>query len=123
MKLWLLSKAILATMSGFLSYGDFADSDSDINHPPSVKQRTPDPETISTWSEYEIDAKDVFSDADGDELVYSALSQSQTMAKVKVEGSTIKVMAEKAGKVTIIVTASDQRGGSASIAYRFDVTE
>ncbi|MED4582325.1 Ig-like domain-containing protein [Brevibacillus choshinensis] len=121
MQLWILSKVIIVTMTGFLMNGEILESESEINHPPELREEMPDPETIVPWAEYEIDVRDVFSDVDGDELVFSALSQSQSVAKVEVEGSIIKVMAQKTGKVTIIVTASDQRGGTASTAYRFIV--
>ncbi|MED4780993.1 Ig-like domain-containing protein [Brevibacillus choshinensis] len=121
MQLWILSKVIIVTMTGLLMNGEILESASEINHPPELREEMPDPETIVPWAEYEIDVRDVFSDVDGDELVFSALSQSQSVAKVEVEGSIIKVMAQKTGKVTIIVTASDQRGGTASTAYRFIV--
>ncbi|WNC12251.1 hypothetical protein [Brevibacillus brevis] len=124
MHAWILSKALIATMTGFLISGGVSASGSEgANHPPLVVEEMPDPETITPWVEYEIDASHIFADVDGDELVFSALSQSQAIATVRVEGNLIKVMARKAGKVAIIVTASDARGGTASTAYRFIVKE
>ncbi|QRG65137.1 hypothetical protein [Brevibacillus choshinensis] len=124
MKGWLLYKAVLVAMSGFLMNGDISESGSKVvNHPPVLREEVTDPEQIFPWVVYEIDVSHVFSDEDGDELVFTAMSQSESVAKVEVEGSMIKVMAQKTGRVTIIVTASDQRGGTASTAYRFIVTE
>ncbi|RNB88322.1 hypothetical protein EDM59_04135 [Brevibacillus nitrificans] len=128
MNMWMLSKVMVAAVSGFFMFGDVTETESSggseaVNHAPALTEKMPDVETISPWVEYKIDVSEVFSDADGDELIYSALSQSEAVAKVEVEGSLVKVMAQKPGEVTIIVTASDQKGGTASTAYRYKITE
>ncbi|MDR7316291.1 hypothetical protein [Brevibacillus nitrificans] len=128
MNMWMLSKVMVAAVSGFFMFGDITETESSagseaVNHAPALMEKMPDIEMISPWVEYKIDVSDVFSDADGDELIYSALSQSEAIARVEVEGSLVKVMAQKPGEVTIIVTASDQRGGTASTAYRYKITE
>jgi hypothetical protein len=122
MDAWLLAKAVLVVLIGSLQHGDMTESQS-VNHPPRFLYEIPVQETIKLASVVEINGDDIFTDDDGDDLVFSAMSQSSSMASVKVEGSMIKVTPHKTGEVAIIIAASDQKGGMAKAVYRFVVKE
>ena len=55
-----------------------------------------------------------FSDADGDELTYTASSSDESVATVSVDGSMVAVPPVGAGTTTITVIARDP-GGEAAI--------
>ena len=60
-----------------------------------------------------IDVAGNFSDADGDELTYTAESSDESVATVSVDGSMVTVTPVGAGTATITVTAGDPGGASA----------
>ena len=62
------------------------------------------------------DAMDVsmyFSDADGDTLTYTAISDMEMYATVAVDGSMVTITGVSAGMATVTVTANDGKGGTA----------
>ena len=62
------------------------------------------------------DAMDVsmyFSDADGDTLTYTAMSDMEMYATVAVDGSMVTIAGVSAGMATVTVTANDGKGGTA----------
>ena len=68
-----------------------------------------------------IDVAGNFSDADGDELTYTAESSDESVATVSVDGSMVAVTPVGAGTVTITVTARDPGGASAQQNFPVDV--
>ena len=68
-----------------------------------------------------IDVSGNFSDADGDELTYTAESSDASVATVSVDGSMVTVTPVGAGTATITVTAQDPAGASAQQNFPVDV--
>lgn len=123
MEAWFVTKAIVLMLVGSLQHGEPAEIAPATNHPPRLLYKMLDPEEIQLHTVVEINGEDLFTDDDRDDLVFSAMSQSESAASVKVEGSLIRVTANKTGPVAIIIAASDQKGGVAKAAYRFIVME
>ncbi len=61
-----------------------------------------------------------FTDPDGDELSYEAVSSDTGVAEVLAMGDTVQIAAMMAGSVTVAVTASDPEG--LSVEQEFSVT-
>ena len=68
-----------------------------------------------------IDVTGNFSDANGDELAYTADSSDESVATVSVDGSMVTVTPVGAGTATITVTAQDPAGASAQQNFSADV--
>ena len=68
-----------------------------------------------------IDVTGNFSDANGDELTYTAESSDASVATVSVDGSMAPVAPVGAGTATITVTAQDPAGASAQQNFSADV--
>ena len=68
-----------------------------------------------------IDVTGNFSDANGDELAYTADSSDESVATVSVDGSMVTVTPVGAGTATITVTAGDPAGASAQQNFSADV--
>ena len=67
-----------------------------------------------------MDVSGNFSDADGDELTYTAASSADAFATVSVDGSMVTVVGVAAGEAAVTVTATDP--GDLSATQMFDVT-
>ena len=67
-----------------------------------------------------VDMSPFFSDPDGDELAYTAVTSDGALATAEVSGSVIRVTAVAKGSVTVTVTATDTEGAAA--AQSFGVT-
>ncbi len=80
---------------------------------PVVAMR-PDPLALGKGSTRDVDLDDVFNDADGDVLTYSATSSDSSVATVRVSGSMLYVTAVEIGDATVSVTATDPYGLSAT---------
>ena len=59
----------------------------------------------------------VFTDPDGDVLIYTASSNATTIATATISGSTLTVSPAGGGSATITITANDNRGGSVSMPF------
>ena len=64
----------------------------------------------------------VFSDADGDALIYAATSADEAIVRVEVEGTTLTGTFITSGSAQIVVTATDEEGASASTAFNVEGT-
>lgn len=65
----------------------------------------------------EVDVAGYFTDPDGDELAYRAVSSDTTLAAVTVSGSVVAVTGRAVGSVTVTVTAQDTAGLSAEQGF------
>ncbi len=68
-----------------------------------------------------VDVSGAFTDADGDDLTFAAMSSNQTAATVAVSGSVVTVTPLSGGTTTVTVTATDTRGGSTPQAFEVTV--
>ena len=89
------------------------------NQSPRTVGTIPD-QTVEEGEEMEVDAESYFTDPDGDQLDYSAISSRTAIATVDVSGSTVDVKGQQNGTATITVTAEDPSGLTAT--QRFEVT-
>ncbi len=64
-----------------------------------------------------LDASDYFRDPDGDPLTYAATSSDAAVAVVSVAGSHLTVGAVSSGAADVTVTAHDNQGGEARLAF------
>jgi len=67
-----------------------------------------------------VDLSSVFTDADGDDLTFSATSSSEVIATVSIMGATLTYTAVGVGSTTITVTADDGNGGT--VTDHFTIT-
>lgn len=70
-----------------------------------------------------VDIAEVFSDADGDDLTYSAVSDDETVVTVSVSSTNLIVVEQGIGEANITVTADDGNGGTASDSFTFTVND
>ncbi len=83
---------------------------------------SPLPDISLEGPEYrEFDLSGVFSDPDGDDLTFSAVSSKYNVATMWLEGSTLKVVGTGTGTATITVTAEDPDGNTVSDAFEVSV--
>ena len=81
-------------------------------------------QTVTAGETVDVDVSGNFSDPDGDDLTYTAMSGDMAVATVSVTGSMVTVMGVSAGMATITVTATDtgNMAGMLSASQMFDVT-
>ena len=65
----------------------------------------------------EVDVAEYFTDPDGDELAYQAVSSDTTLAAVAVSGGMVTVTGVAVGSVNVTVTAQDTAGLSAEQSF------
>ncbi|MYA41441.1 MAG: hypothetical protein F4Z31_06790 [Gemmatimonadetes bacterium] len=78
-------------------------------------------QTLQVGATTALDVTHWFSDPDGDTLVYAALSSTEGVANVAVDGSTITVTAVAKGEATVTVTATDTEGLAATQSFAVKV--
>ncbi len=79
-----------------------------------------DDQSLEAGETKEVDVSSNFSDADNDDLTFTAESDDQTKATVLVTGSMLTITGVAVGSAEITVTADDGNGGTVEDA--FDVT-
>lgn len=94
-------------------------SEPQVNRPPQVASPIPDQEVPATDTA-RVDLSSYFHDADGDDLTYTAVSYSQPVATVSVNGATLVIVAVKRGEAAVLVNARDPDG--LKVSQTFDVT-
>jgi hypothetical protein len=95
-----------------------------LNHYPVVTNMIPDTSITSSIDTLIKDLeKDlmIFTDPDGDSLIYSAKSSDINIAAASIIGSTLTVIPEDTGSTTIIVEADDTKGGVTSTTFTVTV--
>ena len=68
-----------------------------------------------------VGMEEVFTDPDGDVLIFAASSSESGIATVQVEGSTLTLTPVAEGGAIIVVTADDGKGGVASVSFEVTV--
>jgi hypothetical protein len=94
------------------------------NRPPVVANAIPNQNLTIGGASFVRDlnaALPVFSDPDGDALIYAVNSSAASVATASVAISTITVAPVTAGSATITVTANDGRGGTVSTNFTVTV--
>ena len=109
---------VLAAFAGsawLVSCGDSA-----VGPAPPPPNRAPVPagsipaQTVAVGETAAVDVSAYFSDPDGDALSYTAETSDAGVAEVSVSGSTVTVSAVGRGSVTVMVTATDPGGLTAT---------
>ena len=77
---------------------------------------------LAVGEEFTAPVVQFFSDPDGDELTYAAVSGDTMVVTASMAGSLITVVGVGAGETTIMVTATDPEGLSATQTANFTVT-
>lgn len=113
---YLLAALLLIT---FIGCGD--DGDEDVNASPEVASALDDITLSSGFQSTTINLSSVFSDSDGDNLNYSAVSSATSVVTVSVAGSTLTINEVANGDADITVTANDGNGGSATDSFSVSV--
>ncbi|WP_281239101.1 MBG domain-containing protein [Flavobacterium praedii] len=91
-----------------------------LNAFPIVKQAIAT-QSIIISNQKEFNLLDVFSDADLDVLAYSVDIADGTIADVSLSGTTLTVLAKKAGSTLITVSANDGFGGIVSSSFTANI--
>ena len=88
------------------------------NRPPETDDDIPD-QRVQLGSTGRVDLSDYFSDPDKDPLTYEASTVASAVARVWVDGSTVRFRGLRVGDATVKVTARDPSRAAAS--QEFDV--
>lgn len=92
------------------------------NSAPTVANAIPEQTQTEGYGSFTVDLTNVFADADGDTLTYSATSSNTGIATVGVTGTTLTVTeVAGTGTVNITVTANDGNGGTVSDVFALTV--
>ena len=89
-----------------------------VNRPPEAVGSISDV-AVDVDGSLTVDVSGGFSDPDGDDLTYTAVSDNSAVG-VSVSGSSVTVTRSEEGAATVTVTAADPHGGSAT--QTFEVT-
>ena len=92
------------------------------NRAPTVSAQITD-QSVEEGAEVQVDISEVFSDPDGDDLTYDAVSDAQDIATASVSGSEVTVSGVAPGTATVTLTATDPGGLTASQAFSVTVKE
>jgi len=87
------------------------------NNPPMIANPITDIMLILGGKEFKQDLREsptVFTDPDGDELLYTVHSLDATVADAEISANTLAVWALKAGATTLTLNANDGKGGFVS---------
>ena len=93
------------------------------NEAPAVSGRIADTTIVNESGTSRIDLSGVFSDAEGDDLAFTASSSNESVATVSVsiDFSALTVSAKARGVATVTVTVDDGNGGTAENTFTVTV--
>ncbi|ETT61326.1 hypothetical protein C171_12463 [Paenibacillus sp. FSL H8-237] len=74
---------------------------------------------VNSNAPFEIDMSEVFHDADGDSLTFTARSSDTAVVEVDVEGASMRISPTGFGSTEIHITANDGKGGLTTASFRF----
>ena len=89
---------------------------------PTVASAIADISSLTAEDSHQISPSNVFSDADGDTLTYTASSTDENIAAAYIFFGDLLIIAVKPGKVTVTLTAEDADGNQVSDAFEVTVT-
>ena len=89
---------------------------------PTVASAMADISSLTAEDSHQISPSNVFSDADGDTLTYTASSTDEDIAAAYIFFGDLLLIAVKPGKVTVTLTADDADGNQVSDAFEVTVT-
>ena len=105
---------VTATDTGDMSGAfDFSVTVEPPNQAPEITDTIP-PQTLMVGGTVPLDASNYFSDPDGDELSYEAVSSNTDVVTALAMGTMIEIGAQSPGAVVVTVTASDPQGLTAA---------
>ena len=90
-----------------------------VNRPPEAVGSISDI-AVDVDGSLTVDVSGGFSDPDGDDLTYTAVSDNSAVG-VSVSGSSVTVTRSEEGAATVTVTAADPHGGSATQAFEVTI--
>lgn len=70
-----------------------------------------------------VNLSDVFTDADGDVISYTAVSDNTGVLTASASGGTLTLTAIAEGTANVTVTAADARGGTVTVSFKVTVTQ
>ena len=109
-----MRKPVRAVLFVVLAYGC---GESVVEPPPNrapVAAGAVAPLTLTAGAEQQVNIAPLFSDPDGDALIYTASVADATVADVAMSGNTATVVGRAAGSSTLTLTATDPGGLAAS---------
>ncbi|MDE2773551.1 MAG: prolyl oligopeptidase family serine peptidase [Gemmatimonadota bacterium] len=92
------------------------------NRAPTVSAQMTD-QSVEEGAEVQVDISEAFSDPDGDDLTYDAISDAQDIAVASVSGSEVTVSGVAPGTTTITLIATDPGRLTASQTFSVTVKE
>ncbi|MDQ0495829.1 S-layer homology domain-containing protein [Paenibacillus brasilensis] len=92
------------------------------NHAPVSAIVPADQSAILGSGDTLVDLKNVFFDADQDELSYHAVTSDVYVAEAEVASKQLALKPKSAGSTQVFVTAEDGKGGKASVFFTYTVT-
>ena len=117
-------RAVNAVGAGAAS-ADMTETPEAPNNAPTVANAIADQSVVvgSTLTvDLEASGSEVFADADGDTLTYTATSEAPGVAAVSLSGTTLTVTGGALGTAAVSVTAEDPSGASVSDAFEVTVS-
>ena len=118
-----LSLAMLFTTT-FISCGDDGEEEmEELNADPQVVNGISDQSLTEGFQSTTIDLSNVFTDSDGDNLMYSVTSSPSTVVTVSVTGNTLTINEVGIGNALVTVSVSDGNGGRANDEFGVTVEE
>ncbi len=91
------------------------------NNAPTVANSISDQTFDGGFESTTIDLTDVFTDADGDALVFNATSGDTKVVTVTISGTSLIITEVASGNAAVTVTANDGKGGTVAIAFNVTV--
>ena len=91
------------------------------NRAPEAVGSIPD-QAVQVDETVALDVSPYFTDADGDDLTYAAVSSNTSVAMVSVSGAAVRIQGIEVGSVTLTVTAHDPSGDGATQEASVEVT-
>ncbi len=93
------------------------------NTAPEIRTALPNVTLIEGFESEDINLNNVFQDAEGDFISFSAESADQGIATVSVTGTVLTLVEVAIGLTVITVTATDAIGASANIMFNLTIEE
>ena len=94
-----------------------------INSVPTIIDHITDTTVNEGFGNISIDLSVVFTDSDGDNLSYTAVSSKTEVVSVNITNSTLSITETGTGSARITVTAEDGKGGTIQEVFKVKVIE